>query len=107
MGGHVISRLLQKLLSNVSFGDFPHFDQTALTQSLTLTHLCPQLHSATLPSPQITEHAYVCALIKSCPTLCDSHGLEPARLLCLQNSPGKNTGVGCHFLLQGIFLTQR
>ena len=22
------------------------------------------------------------------------------------NSPGKNTGVGCHFLLQGIFLTQ-
>ena len=22
------------------------------------------------------------------------------------DSPGKNTGVGCHFLLQGIFLTQ-
>ena len=30
----------------------------------------------------------------------------PARLLCPWNSPGKNTGVGCHFLLQGIFLTQ-
>ena len=28
-------------------------------------------------------------------------------LLCLWNFPGKNTGVGCHFLLQGIFLTQR
>ena len=28
------------------------------------------------------------------------------RLFCLWNSPGKNTGVGCHFLLQGIFLTQ-
>ena len=28
------------------------------------------------------------------------------RLLCLWNSPGKNTGVGCHVLLQGIFLTQ-
>ena len=28
------------------------------------------------------------------------------RLLCPWNSPGKNTGVGCHFLLQGIFLTQ-
>ena len=26
--------------------------------------------------------------------------------LCPWNSPGKNTGVGCHFLLQGIFLTQ-
>ena len=35
------------------------------------------------------------------------HGLEPARLLCPWGSPGKNTGVGCHALLQGIFLTQR
>ena len=34
------------------------------------------------------------------------HGLLPARLLCPWNSPGKNTGVGCHFFLQGIFLTQ-
>ena len=31
---------------------------------------------------------------------------SPARLLCLWDFPGKNTGVGCHFLLQGIFLTQ-
>ena len=30
----------------------------------------------------------------------------PARLLCPWNSPGKNTGVGCYFLPQGIFLTQ-
>ena len=35
-----------------------------------------------------------------------SHGLYPIRLLCPWNSPGKNTGVGCHFLLQGIFLSQ-
>ena len=34
------------------------------------------------------------------------HGLYPIRLLCPWNSPGKNTGVGCHFLLQGIFLIQ-
>ena len=32
-------------------------------------------------------------------------GLQPARLLCPWDSPGKNTGVGCHFLLQGIFPT--
>ena len=31
------------------------------------------------------------------------HGLCPARLLCPWNFPGKNTGVGCHFLLLGIF----
>ena len=35
------------------------------------------------------------------------HGLEPARLLCPWDFPGKNIGVGCHFILQGIFLTQR
>ena len=34
------------------------------------------------------------------------HGLSLARLLRPWNSPGKNTEVGCHFLLQGIFLTQ-
>ena len=34
------------------------------------------------------------------------HGWWPARLLCPWNSPGKDTGVHCHFLLQGIFLTQ-
>ena len=33
-------------------------------------------------------------------------GLQPTRLLCPLNSPGKNPGVGCHFLLQGIFPTQ-
>ena len=31
---------------------------------------------------------------------------QPARLLCPWDSPGKNTGVGCHALLQGIFPTQ-
>ena len=34
------------------------------------------------------------------------HGLQPARLLCPWDSPGQNPGVGCHFLLQGIFPTQ-
>ena len=34
------------------------------------------------------------------------HGLQPARLLCLWNSSGKNTRVGIHSLLQGIFQTQ-
>ena len=41
-----------------------------------------------------------------CPTLCDPHGPQPTRLLCRWNSPGQHTGVGCHSLCQGIFLTQ-
>ena len=35
-----------------------------------------------------------------------SHRLQPASLLCLWDLPDKNNGMGCHFLLQGIFLTQ-
>ena len=35
-----------------------------------------------------------------------SHRQESGRLLCLQNFLGKHTGVGCHFLLQGILLIQ-
>ena len=42
----------------------------------------------------------------SCVQLFATHGLEPTKLLHPWDSPGKNTGVGCHFLLQGIFLTQ-
>ena len=35
-----------------------------------------------------------------------SHGLQPAKLLCPWNAPGKNTVVDCHCLLQGTFPTQ-
>ena len=34
------------------------------------------------------------------------HGLQPSRLFCPWDFPGKDIGVGCHFLLQGIFPTQ-
>ena len=37
--------------------------------------------------------------LQSCPTLCD-HRRQPTRLPRPWDSPGKNTGVGCHFLLQ-------
>ena len=40
-----------------------------------------------------------------CSVMSDS--LQPTRLLYPQNSPGKNTEVGCHSLLQGIFTTQK
>ena len=49
----------------------------------------------------------VCCLVaKSCPTLLRPHGPQPTSLLCLWDFPGKNAGMGFHFLLQGIFLTQ-
>ena len=52
----------------------------------------------------------VCACLHACmlrsSVQSDSFGLQPSRLLCPWDSPGKNTGVGYHFLLQGIFPTQ-
>ena len=52
--------------------------------------------------------AYVCVHAKSLQsylTLC--HFMDqPTRFLCPWDFPGKNTGVGCHFFLQGIFPTQ-
>ena len=44
---------------------------------------------------------------KSYLTLLQSQGLCPSKLLCPLDFPGKNIGDGCHFLLKGIFLTQR
>ena len=46
---------------------------------------------------------HVCSVVSNFFRL---HRLEPTRLLCPRNFPGKNTGVGCHFLLREIFLTQ-
>ena len=47
---------------------------------------------------------FACFSAVSC--FLQAHGLWPTRLLCPWDSPGKNTGMGCHFLLQGIFPTQ-
>ena len=47
-----------------------------------------------------------CLIPKLCPTLLQPRGLWPARLLCPWDFPGKNSGGGYHFLLQGTFPTQ-
>ena len=58
-----------------------------------------------MPSPtHITLYCHY-SVAKSCLTL-PPHGLQTARLLCPWDFPGKNTEVGSHSLLQGIFPTQ-
>ena len=71
-------------------------------------------------TPRARVRVCVCVCARVCACVCvhtcishsvmsDSswhHGLEPTRLLCPWDSPGKNTGMGCHFPLQGIFPTQ-
>ena len=44
-----------------------------------------------------------CSITNLCPTLCNPHGLDPTRLLCPWDFPGKNAGVSGHFLLKGSF----
>ena len=54
--------------------------------------ICPLLTSTA---------AAVAKLLQSCLTLCDPIDGSPPGSPCPWDSPGKNTGVGCHFLLQG------
>ena len=48
----------------------------------------------------------VCMCAQLCWTLCDPMDCNPPGSSGPWDSPGKNTGVGCHALLQGIFPTQ-
>ena len=57
---------------------------------------------------QLTQNKDELESVSHC-VMCESlqpHRLQPPRLLCPWESPGKNTGVGCHVLLQGIFPIQ-
>ena len=55
-------------------------------------------------SPLLTT--VLCSVAPSCPTLYNSIDCSPPGSSVHGDSPGKNTGVGCHALLQGIFPTQ-
>ena len=58
--------------------------------------------------PHFKDKSQVLLLVaKSCLTLAIAWTVAPVRLLCLWDFPGKNAGVGCHFLHQGIFTTQK
>ena len=60
----------------------------------------------TLPSlwPALVYHCMLCLVTQSCLILCNPTDYSPPGS-CV-NSPGENTGVGCHALLQGIFPIQ-
>ena len=47
-----------------------------------------------------------CLVTQSCPTVCDPMDCSPSDSSVHGDSPGKNAGVDCHALLQGIFPMQ-
>ena len=73
------------------------------------TFVSSQIPSWVLKQLNTAVCACVCVCVRTCAQLCpalfDSMDCSPSHS-SLWDSPGKNTGVGCHFLLQGIFLTQ-
>ena len=52
------------------------------------------------------KNASVCLVTQLCLTLCNPKDCSPPGSSVHGDSPGKNTGVGCHALLQGIFPNQ-
>ena len=52
------------------------------------------------------QQPVLCLVTQSCPTLCSPMDCSRPGASLRGDSPGKNTGVGCHALLQGIFQTQ-
>ena len=54
----------------------------------------------------IAYHFMVMLVAQSCSTLCDPTDYNPLGFSVQKDSPGKNTGVGCHSLLREIFPTQ-
>ena len=61
---------------------------------------------SSLPSPHSGQVKSCCLVTKSCPTLCNPMDYSPPGSFCPWDFLGKNTAVGCFFLLQGIFPTQ-
>ena len=61
-------------------------------------HLLTTFTYSTLSIPPTSAAA--AKMLQSCPTLCDPIDGSPPGSPCPWDSPGKNTGVGCHFLLQ-------
>ena len=61
-------------------------------------------HQRSMPSKNACMH--VCKVASVVLDSWWSYGLQPPSLLCPWSSLGKNTGVGCHPHLQGIFPTQ-
>ena len=80
---------------------------------LNSSHSYPALHHTRLGNPQsilcfwfCLFHAVLSLVTRSYMTLCDTMDGSPPGSSVHGESPGKNTGVGCHALFQGIFPTQ-
>ena len=64
------------------------------------------MRHATVPGLLLCLYTVLCLVIESCPSPCDPMDCSPPGSSVHGDSPGKNTGAGCHARLQEIFPTQ-
>ena len=93
------------MLDNSCFhGFWLHFSSWLHQTQPSHTQFCPCIFMRLSHPPAcgwtLKRAAQLCAILLL------PHRLQPTRLLGPRNFPGKNTGVGCYFLLQVIFPTQ-
>ena len=82
-------------LTNQTEGEFNGFGPATR-----IPHKCLSL----LPRGMLLWCFMMCLVAQSCPTLWDPMDCSLPGSSVHGDSPGKNTGVGCHVLLQGVFL---
>ena len=88
---------------HVAFSDLNHHQ----SDECVIIHCCSWYHFSLLPVSTFpcVYWEWCCLVVKLCLTLCSPMDCSlPGS--SVWDSPGKNTGVGCHFLFQGIFPTQ-
>ena len=93
--------------SDTSLGKSELCQGTGKMRSLvtTRTNTAPGAPETRPPLPTISRSA-VCSAAQSYPARYDPMDWSPPGSSVHGDSPGKNTGVSCHFFLQGIFPTQ-
>ena len=70
------------------------------------TNMCDLFDLCKIDNPTLTVCPFFKIVAQSCLTLCDPMDYSLPGSSVHGIFPGKNTGVDCHFRLQGIFLTQ-
>ena len=92
--------LLSSICINEILTLFPSTTSITVLKELTFTKFKMHIWNS------LIKYLVVVLVAQSCLTLCDPMDCSLTKLLCPWNSPGKNTGVDSHSLLQEIFLTQ-
>ena len=81
------------------------YERSALA-FLMIIKICALKHWSVYMCVYVYVCMHTCLVAQLCPTFCNPTDCSPPGSSVHGDSPGKDSGVDCHALLQGIFLTQ-